>query len=104
MTRHDVLFAAFLIEPHVPAGAARAQILDLHLQGGCHARKTVGERSDEGAVAEVAEGLGWNGIEQLAHFGVLEHGRRTGFDDVLGAAHSRGRVGRDYMAKDEPIE
>ena len=33
MARHRVLLAAFLMQPDGPPGAARPQILDLHLQG-----------------------------------------------------------------------
>src|SRR6202022_119286 len=32
MARHRMLLAAFLVQPHRPSGAARPEILDLHLQ------------------------------------------------------------------------
>ena len=31
MAGHDVLLAAFLVQPELPAGALRPEILDLHL-------------------------------------------------------------------------
>ena len=42
MARHRVLLAAFLMQPDRPAGAAWAEVLDLHLQSSIYAREAVG--------------------------------------------------------------
>src|SRR4051794_4259756 len=42
MARHRVLLAAFLMQPDRPAGAARPEVLDFHLQGYCSDKANVG--------------------------------------------------------------
>jgi len=69
MARHRMLLAAFLMQPDRPPGAARPQILDLHLQGRIDAREAVGEGGDQCPVAQIAQCRGWYGIEQFAPFG-----------------------------------
>src|SRR4051812_42251793 len=54
MARHRMLLAAFFVQPDCPSGAARPEILDLHLQGRGDARKAVGKGGDQGAVAQIA--------------------------------------------------
>ncbi len=46
------VFAAFLPEPQGPALAVVAQVLEPQLRQGAHARAGVGERADDGAVAQ----------------------------------------------------
>jgi len=41
VTRHHVMFSAFFMKPDRPAGAARRQVLDPHLQGGIDPREAV---------------------------------------------------------------
>jgi hypothetical protein len=83
MARHDVLLAAFLEQPHGPAGAARPEVLNPHLQGCVDAREAVGQGGDQRTIAKVAQRRGRNGGEELARFGALEHRRLAGLDHVL---------------------
>ena len=53
MARHRVLFAAFFVQPNGPSGAARSQILDLHLQSRADTRERIGEGGDQGPVAQI---------------------------------------------------
>ncbi len=52
MARHRVLFAAFLMQQKLPAGALRPKILDLHAQRRCDAGERVGEDGDQCAVTK----------------------------------------------------
>jgi hypothetical protein len=54
MARHAVLLAAFLVQADRPSGAARPEILDLHLQGGGDTRETIGEGGDKRPIAQIA--------------------------------------------------
>jgi hypothetical protein len=80
MAGHHMLFAAFFMQPYRPAGPARPQILNLHLQRRGDAREGIGKRGDQGAIAEVAQGYLGNAVEQLAPLGALEHRRLAGLD------------------------
>jgi hypothetical protein len=60
MARHTVLLAAFLMQPDRPAGAARPEILDLHLQRRTDARKAVSEGGHQRPVPQIAERRGRN--------------------------------------------
>ena len=42
--------------------------------------------------------------EQLARLFAGQHRGLAGLDDVLGAAHRMGRIGRDDLAGDQPVE
>jgi hypothetical protein len=53
MAWHRVLFAAFFLQPNRPSGAARPQILDLHLQSRTDAREAVGKGGDQGSIAQI---------------------------------------------------
>jgi hypothetical protein len=55
-----------------PSGAARPQILDLHLQGRVDAREVVGGGGNQRAVAQIAERRGPNWVEQLASLRAFE--------------------------------
>jgi hypothetical protein len=55
VTRHRVLLAAFLMQSHRPPGAARPQILDLHLQRCIDTREAVGEGGDQCPVTQIAQ-------------------------------------------------
>ena len=63
MARHRVLLAAFLVQPDLPAGALRPEILHLHLQRRADAREGIGEGGDQRAVAQIAHGLGRDGVD-----------------------------------------
>jgi hypothetical protein len=89
MARHQVMLAAFLMQPDVPSGPARPQILDLHPQGGVDAGKAVGEGCDQHSVPKIAKGCRRYGSEVLAPFLALEHRRLAGLDDVLRATACR---------------
>jgi hypothetical protein len=99
-----LLLPAFLLQPDRPPGAARSQILDLHLQRRIDAREAVGEGGDQRSVAQIAQSRVRDRLEQLAPFGTLEHRRLAGFDHVLRPAHRRGRVGRHDLAGHQPVE
>jgi hypothetical protein len=60
MARHRVLLTAFLVQQDRPACSARPEILDLHLQRGADAREGIGERGDQGPVAQITQGHGRN--------------------------------------------
>src|ERR1700730_7797028 len=60
-----MLLAALLVQSDGPSRAARPEILDLHLQGRADARKAVCERGHQGAVAQIAQGRGWDRREQF---------------------------------------
>jgi hypothetical protein len=51
MARHGVLFATFFVQPHRPAGAARPQVFDLHLQGRGDPCEGVGECGNQSSIA-----------------------------------------------------
>ncbi len=53
---HLVLFAALLVQPHPAAAALDELILDLHFEHGPNARKAVGHRADQGAIAQPENG------------------------------------------------
>ena len=61
MAWHRVLLAAFLVQPDLPAGTLRPKILHLHLQRRVYAREGIGEGGDQRPVAQIAQGVGWNG-------------------------------------------
>ena len=98
------MLAAFLMQPQPPARALRPKVLHLHVQRGRDAREGIGEGGDQRPVAQIAHGIGRDGVEQLAPVGGVEHRRLAGFHDMLRAAHGRGRIGRHDLAGDEPIE
>ena len=104
MARHDVMLAAFLVQPELPAGALRPEILHLHLQRRADAREGIGEGGDQRPVAQIAHRVGRDGVEQLAPFVGVEHRRLAGLHHMLRAAHGRGRVGRHDLAGDQPVE
>jgi hypothetical protein len=60
VARHGVLFAAFLVQLHLPARTLRPEILDLHAQGRGDARERIGEGGDQRAVAQITHSLGRN--------------------------------------------
>ena len=103
MARHGVLLAAFLMQPDRPAGATGPEVFDLHFQGRVDAREAVGEGGDQRAVAQIATCRGWNGVEQLASFGALEHRCLASLDDLPRPAHGRRRIIGDHLADDEPV-
>ena len=59
---NHMLFAAFLAQAQLPAGAARPQILDPHLEGSADAGETISQRGDQRAVAPLAHCVSWNRI------------------------------------------
>ena len=104
MTGHRVLLAALLVKLHLPACALWPKILDLHAQRCGDAGKGIGEGGDERAVAQVAQGFGRNALDERAPLLALEHRRLAGLHDVLRSAHGRGRIQRNDLAGDQPIE
>jgi hypothetical protein len=104
MARHLMMLAAFLVQPQLPAGAFRSEILDLHLQRRIYAREGIGEGGDECPVAPITQRVGRNGVDKLAPFFGIQHRSLAGFHNVLRATHGRGRVHRHDLAGDQPIE
>jgi hypothetical protein len=60
VTRHAVLLAAFFVQSDRPTGAARPQILDLHIQRRANPRERVGEGGDQGPVAHITQRHVWD--------------------------------------------
>lgn len=72
MAGHDVLLAAFLMQTDLPAHALRPEVLDLHFQCGPDAREGLGDGDDQRLVAQIADGLGRDRVEQLPPLGGSE--------------------------------
>jgi hypothetical protein len=104
MARHAVLLTSFLMQADRPSGAARPEILDLHLQGRIDAREAVGEGGGQRAVSEIAQRGGPNGREQFAPFGALEHRCLAGLHHMFRPAHCMRRVVRHDLAGDQSVE
>ena len=104
MARHLVVLTAFFVQPDLPAGALRPEVLDLHLERRIYARERIGEGGDQCPVAPIAQRIGRNGVNQLAPFLRVQHGRLAGFHNMLRATHSRRRVYRHNLASDQPVE
>jgi hypothetical protein len=65
------------------------------------AGKGVVHDADQGAIAEADKGRGVDALNQDAGLVGGEHGGLAALDDVLGAAHRRGRIGRRDLADAE---
>jgi hypothetical protein len=98
MARHRVLLTAFLV--HLPACALRPQILDLHPQCGGDTREGIGEGGDQRTVAQIADSVGGNAIDQLAPLDTIEHRRLADLHTVLRPAHGGCRIERYHLAGD----
>ncbi len=101
---HDMVLAAFLVQPQFPAGALRPQILDFHFQRRADPGEGVGKGGDQRPVPEIAHGLGRDRVEQLAPLLAIEHRRLAGFHHMLRPAHGGGRIVGHDLAGDQPVE
>jgi hypothetical protein len=68
MARYAVLLAAFLMQSDRPSGAARPQVLNLHLEGRTDARAAVSEGGDKRPISEIAQRRDRDGVKQLTPF------------------------------------
>lgn len=96
--------AAFFVEPQPAAFALGIVVLDQHPDRRGHAREAVEHGGDERAVAQAHQRISRNGIQELPSFFGREHGRFALLDDVLGAAHGRGRIEVDDLADHQPVK
>jgi hypothetical protein len=103
MARHVVFLAAFLMQPNGPAGTARPQILDLHIQRRANPRERVGEGGDQRPVPHIAQRHVRDRGEQLSPLAAFKHRRLAGLDDMLRTADRRGGICRHDLAGDQPV-
>src|ERR1700676_4097236 len=82
MAWHHVLLAAFLVQPDQPARALRLEIFDTHLQRRADAGEAVGEGGDERAIAQVADRISRDGVDQPPPLVALQYRGVARLDDA----------------------
>jgi hypothetical protein len=100
----DELLAAFFGEVEKGEGAFAVVVLDSEADRRGDARKRVEHDGEERAIAQPAELLGGDGVEETARLLGREHRCLSATNRVLGAAHGGSRIGGEVAAGDEPVE
>jgi hypothetical protein len=104
MRRHLVALAALLMQAHPPALAVGVIILDAHGDDCADAREGEGHHRDQRAIPQADESRHVARVEQLARLFAGQHRGLAGLDDVLQPAHGMGWIGRDDLARHQPVE
>ena len=104
MRRHFMALAAFLMQPHPPALAVGVVVLDAHGDDRADAGEGEGHHRNQRPIAQPDDGRRVDAVQQLAGLFAGQHRGLAGLDDVLRSAHRMGRIGRDDLAGDQPVE
>ena len=92
------------MQPHPPALAVGVVILDAHRDDRANAGEGEGHHRNQRSIPQADHGRHIDAVEQRARLFAAQHRGLAGLDDVLGAAHRMGRIGRDDLAGDQPVE
>ena len=101
---HVVALAALLVQPQPHAPALGVVVANGHSQGRGDAREAVDQHADQCPVAQADHLIGRQAVEQIARFVRAENRGFPAGDAVLGPAHHGGRVGRQDLTDDQPVE
>ena len=104
MRGHFMALAAFLMQPHPPALALGVVVLNTHGDDRADAREGEGHHRNHRSISQPDDGRRVDAVEQLAGLFTGQHRGFAGFDDVLRPPHRMGRIGRDDLASDQPVE
>ncbi len=92
------------MEADKPARALGLQILDLHFQRRANACEAISEGGNQHPVAQVANVLSRDGVDQPPPLIAFQHGSFAGLYHVLWAADGRCRVRGHHLAGHQPVE
>lgn len=101
---HLVVLAAFLLQPEPPLFARWVVVADVHRQRRRDPREAVDEQGNERPVAQAAQGVRGDAVEELARLVRGKDRGLAGLNHVLGPAGRGGRVVGHDLADDEPVE